>query len=77
MSIEKYTAYTGMLHVYGVYKHHGIPYIKLCYNYMGDVPQLLILVKPYTLGFTMCTPGVHFLLAYLLTFYALLVPSLM
>ena len=37
--------------------------------YMGDVPQLLTLVKPYTVGFTICTPGVHFLLGYLLTYF--------
>ena len=42
--------------------------------YMGDVPQLLTLVKPYTVGFTICTPGVHCLLGYLLT-YLLCAPS--
>ena len=34
MSIEKYTAYTGMLRFYGVYKHHGIPSINCV---VGDV----------------------------------------
>ena len=51
MSIEKYTAYTGMIHFYSVYKHHEILYMNCV---VGDVPQLLTLVKPYTVGFTMC-----------------------
>ena len=65
MSIEKYTAYTGMLHFYGVYKHHEILYMNCV---VGDVAPAVNTCKAIHFRFYYVYPRSAF-------FYSLCAPG--